>query len=176
MNDEETFEFLKLVNKNNSGGCWLWVGPKRAQYGGWTFNKRTKYAHRAAWQLFCGCIPHSLWVLHKCDNKFCVNPKHLFLGTQCDNIADMVSKGRNSWSPKGNPSSLKHDGWAEFWAGKIRSNKLTPKQVEEIRASYVPRLVTRKDLAIKYGVSVSAISKIIDGLSWYRPLTDSDAD
>lgn len=58
------------------------------------------YAHRVSWELFRGPIPNKLFVLHKCDNKNCINPDHLFLGTAKDNIHDCIRKGR-AWFQKG---------------------------------------------------------------------------
>jgi len=73
-------------------GCWLWLGKKNALgYGILDPNIR---AHRIAWELMRGPIPNGLCVLHCCDNPGCMNPDHLFLGSQLDNIDDMVSKGR----------------------------------------------------------------------------------
>jgi hypothetical protein len=77
-------------------GCWLWInGNAKATYGAYRDSGKNYRAHRASWLLYCGEIPKGLYVCHKCDTPACVNPKHLFLGTQKDNIHDMIKKGRN---------------------------------------------------------------------------------
>ena len=88
--------FWKRVKKTKD--CWEWQGMKKKDglpYGLVKIFFRRFYAHRVAWELTNGPIPKGLNVLHRCDNPVCVRPSHLFLGTQADNIADMVSKGRN---------------------------------------------------------------------------------
>lgn len=78
---------------DRSGDCWLWMGKRIVKYG--YFNHRR--AHRVAWELTHGDIPKGLYVLHSCDNPPCVNPAHLRLGTQFDNMADMHDRGRGRW-------------------------------------------------------------------------------
>lgn len=73
--------------------CWYWRGSlEEFGYG----RLQSKRAHRLSWTLFNGEIPKGLYVLHKCDIRNCVNPDHLFLGTQIDNMRDMVKKGRHN--------------------------------------------------------------------------------
>ena len=83
-------------------GCWEWSRSRNKDgYGHLYCGGRVVSAHRFSWMLFYGPIPKGLCVLHKCDNPTCVNPNHLFLGTQLDNLKDMRAKNRAS-SNKGN--------------------------------------------------------------------------
>ncbi len=88
--------FQKLVGPVNENGCMLWTGANNVNgYGRIGYGDgRTVAAHRVAYELANGPIPDDLQVLHKCDVRSCVNPAHLFLGTQADNMQDMSRKGR----------------------------------------------------------------------------------
>lgn len=96
---EEAFYESILPGKPNE--CWEWLGTRDDRGYGKIIIKGVRHkGHRLSWVVHNGSIPDGLNVLHKCDNPPCVNPHHLFLGTQRDNIMDMVSKGR------ANPASL----------------------------------------------------------------------
>ena len=77
-------------------GCQLWNGPRWSHgYGTFNIGQKKFLAHRVSWVIHNGEIPNKLFVLHRCDVKVCVNPKHLFLGTHTDNAKDRALKGRN---------------------------------------------------------------------------------
>ncbi len=88
--------------------CWEWVGGKHGSgYGQcWTGYHGERLAHRAMWIKWFGSIPEGMYVLHKCDNKTCVNPEHLYLGTQTQNVKDNVDRGLTNTGSKHWNSSI----------------------------------------------------------------------
>ena len=139
-----------------SAGCWSWGGSVNAAgYGVVRVGGRgspSYLAHRLSWALHCSEIPDGLHVLHRCDNPACSNPDHLFLGTNRDNIADRIAKGR--------PGSQAWRG-----AGERHPNaRLSNADVAAIRGSRSSgaRCV---DLARQYGVSARHISAICIGIA-----------
>lgn len=135
------------------GPCWVWVAfLSPLGYGQILGNKRKLLlAHRAAWIIYIGDIPNSIFVLHHCDNPACVNPKHLFLGTQRDNIRDMVSKDR------------------ERFGERATNLKLRFEQVLKILSD------TRRQRAIAadYGICQQTVCKIKQGRSWRKALQNA---
>jgi hypothetical protein len=101
--------FNEKYSVDPSTGCWNWVGIVgrngygRIYIGRTGIDRQNIRANRLAWQLFRGPIPDGQCVLHKCDNRKCVNPDHLWLGTRAENMADMIAKGRQRWLPCGHP-------------------------------------------------------------------------
>lgn len=137
-------------------GCWLWTG---ATSGPWPFEYgrlirrggRLIKAHRESYEIHRGEVPDTLKVCHHCDTPLCVNPDHLFLGTQRQNLADMREKSRHP-----GPTPLRGE------AGN--SAKLTEAAVREVRAlkGVEPQRVT----ATRLGVSQSAIMRIVTRRNW----------
>lgn len=142
--------FWSRVDKSPRG-CWLWAGPKNSHgYGHLGSGGRggaNVMAHRLSWQMAFGDIPAGLYICHTCDVRLCVNPAHLFLGTQADNMQDAARKGR-------------------LPVGESRAAaKLTEEQVHDIRAREAdgdPPAV----LAAAFGVSRSALQRIVARQSW----------
>jgi len=152
-------KFWEKVDKTDPSGCWIWTGARSsAGYGQIRIQHRLYYAHRLMWIIMRGVIPYGLEILHKCDNPWCVNPDHLFIGSQSDNIIDSVSKGR----------------FNRPWGENHPKAKLTVEQVHEIRYLYAPRVgrydrrMSQRKLARLYGVSRSAIDNILKGRNWKK--------
>lgn len=134
--------------------CWLWTGA-RARYGHigeGGRGGRLLVSSRVAWELQRGSIPNGMNVLHRCDVPTCVRIDHLFLGTHADNAADRDGKGRGV-VPKSGPGETNP------------AHKLTAQEVLSIR-DLVARGHTRSDVAARFGVDPSNVSRIVTRASW----------
>ncbi len=143
--------FWRSVNKT-ADGCWLWTAGSRTKqgYGNLRVNGRSTQAHRFSYALHNGPIPNGLHVLHRCDVVACVNPAHLFLGTDADNMADKMAKGR-------------HRALSGEECGTARLTRL---KVDEIRARYACGGVSFMKLAREYGVAKYTINAVINRKTW----------
>jgi hypothetical protein len=146
--------FDKFVRRD-ADGCWRWTGgtsgAKAGGHGQFWFGNRMVRAHRVAWELATGKSPGAMCVCHRCDNPLCVNPDHLFLGTQTDNIADMVAKGRQQRVPR--------PGEANTQA------RLTDDDVRQIRAANDAG-EGRHAIAARYGISPNHAYRIATRRNW----------
>lgn len=89
--------FMIRIKVDPKTTCWTWVGAVSSNgYGHININGKLISAHRLSWELFHNEKPGKKFVLHKCDNPLCVNPDHLFLGTNSDNQRDCIAKGRRA--------------------------------------------------------------------------------
>lgn len=146
--------FLEKYIPEPMSGCWIWtgavhhVGKKRTPRGKMILDRRIVEASRVAYILFKG-QPGALLVLHKCDNSLCVNPDHLFLGTQAENLADMTAKGRRR-------SAIGSDQ---------AHAKLTEEKVKDIR-TMVSQGESQTAVAAKFGVKRNTISCIVSRQTW----------
>jgi hypothetical protein len=152
------------------GSCWIWTAAKVVGYGMFTLARgHQDYAHRTAWRIATQDeIPDGLFVCHKCDNRVCVRPHHLFLGDAKANAADRDVKGR--WAggrPGKGPGGISLVQWRKLHprpkpvAEKHHLAKLTWAQVQEIRDRCQKTCITQKALASEYNISESLVSRII---------------
>ena len=137
--------------------CWpAVVGGynKKGWHVTWKCSGARVLAHRVAWELFIGGIPDNMFVLHRCDNPKCCNPKHLFLGTQSDNAKDMHSKGRGR---PGSPLGLK--------LGPSPFRKLPPQDVGIVKTLFSEGK-TKRALGEQFGVTDVTVGNIIHGKTY----------
>lgn len=137
-------------------GCWEWEGyvKKENGYGELSVNGSNKYAHRVSYVIHNGEIPDGKWVLHKCHNKTCVNPDHLYLGDVRDNVQDSMEEG-SFW----NGGQLKE-------GEENLSSKLTEDAVREIRELYENTDMTQRELSKKFETSVGNVNRIVNYVTW----------
>ncbi len=143
--------FWSKVNVQSPDDCWEWqAGMLKVGYGKFSMRtngvRSTVSAHRFAYELHYGVLPGDHHVCHTCDNRKCVNPAHLFLGTHKDNMADMASKDRAARGP--------HQHLA----------KLTEDDVRVIRN--MACFESNTHVAKQFGICVSSVGNILSGKTW----------
>ena len=146
MTDRE--RFVEKIASKPKDGCWLWGGGLHVDgYGTFHADGRTRGAHRVSYELFKGPIPEGLHVLHLCDVPGCVNPDHLFTGTNRDNVRDMIAKGRVR--------------------GGVRHPRAKATE-DDVRAIRSDRRVgsTWSELSERYGLSIRAIRNLVNRITW----------
>lgn len=149
MGDNENVEerFWGKVNIGSQSECWPWTAGEIEGYGSFGYRGRNWLAHRVAWTWSKGEIPPGLCVCHHCDNRCCVNPGHLFLGTRADNQRDMVRKGRAA-SGESNAQA-----------------KLTEPDVIAIRALRKDGML-QYEIAERFGISRANVGYIVRRKTW----------
>jgi len=143
--------FWAKVDTTDISGCWIWTAGKNSKgYGNfWANNKEIK-AHRFSWELHYGKIPKGQFVCHHCDNPSCIRPSHLFVGSNQDNMNDMIAKERSPQGLKGEKHPL---------------SKLTEQEVLIIR-SLGKRKISQMQIAAQFGVHQGLISNILLRKTW----------
>lgn len=171
----------KVAITANREKCWEWQAGKYQDGYGMFDVDNPKKAHRVAYTLFFKQDISNILCLHKCDNPSCVNPNHLFLGTQQDNIDDKKRKGREAkgkthWANT-NPELFKkvHGGWLKKLKDnphlvargeKSGTSKLTSDQVLEIRQIHQDGLLSQTEIGKKFGVDRTCIGLIVRRKNW----------
>lgn len=153
--EKDSARFWSKVDKSaGAGECWPWVGSvmPTTGYGQIKIARKNYTAHRLAWRLTHGDIAsdgsyHGLCVCHTCDNRRCVNPSHMFLGTAHDNKRDAVAKMRHSHGEL------------------VNTAKLTESEVSAIRSLYASG-ISQPKLGLQFGVQQSTISQIVRRATW----------
>jgi len=140
--------FWQLVNVGDANECWEWTKTLSSTgYGVIQISGRQRYAHRLAWEFTFGRIGTRLFVCHKCDNRKCCNPSHMFLGTNEENTADRHAKGRDA-------RGLRSSG-----------SKLSPQSVREIRALAADG-VSYSEIGRRYDVWPNAVKRVVARETW----------
>jgi hypothetical protein len=147
----ERLEFMKHVYPEPNTGCWIWGGSINGYGYGRIYGKHEpiKLAHRISYTIFNGPI-NDLSVLHKCDVRCCVNPDHLFLGTQRDNVHDMISKGRK----------------VTAYGESVGRSILTREKAIEIKTLYSTGNFTHDDISKKLSINRNTITALLCGITW----------
>lgn len=146
--EEKEARFLKLVTKTPR--CWIWSGAisNKEGYGRIQIEKERMSAHRLSYSIYKGDLPEGLFVCHTCDNRLCVNPDHLFLGSHLENVADCILKGRHTRGDKHGARKLSEDA------------------VREMRRLYATGEYTQEQLGKKYGIDRPYATRIINRKQW----------
>lgn len=142
--------FWSRVDRCGPDDCWEWQAGARYGYGRLSFRNETIPVHRYSFELAYGPIPDGMYVCHRCGNKRCVNPAHLYAGTAADNNRDTVNQGRC------NPRRGKHAATA----------KITEDDARAIRAVYAQGSISMQTIANRYGLCAVSVWAIIRRKNW----------
>ena len=147
-----------------AGTCWVWTASTNKDgYGSFGLDGRVQLAHRVAYQIHTGEIPDDLCVLHSCDNPPCVNPAHLSIGTQQDNMVQRSARGRTA---DGDRSGSRTHPESRPRGERNGNARLTERDVREILGWWATGDATQRQLARVYGASDGQIHKIVHRKRW----------
>lgn len=148
-------KFWSKVLKGADDECWEWAGACHPfGHGQVCYGGKVLYAHRVSYEFNIGPIPEGMTVMHLCDNPKCVNPAHLQVGTQAENLKHMRKHGRG-FTPPHRSESVRN-----------KNSKLNPDKVRKIRELHANSDLEICDIANRYGVSASCITGVVYGRTW----------
>ena len=163
VDDKTRLRFWSKVKIFGTYDCWEWQGVKNSKGYGEFWNKireRKTRAHQLSWIIYTGLdIPEGMCVCHKCDNPSCVNPSHLFLGTNKENMEDMDRKGRRVTTVMCGEEHPQHGTHSKF--SKLDENKV--RKIRELRAT---TKMTLREIGNLFGVSQGLVNNILHGRKW----------
>lgn len=133
----------------DDSGCWNWIKSINMGYGVTSLRGKREQAHRASWMVFVGEIPNGMQINHKCHNKMCINPDHLYVGTQKENMRDMEDAGRA----------------VRCVGGRNGNSKLSEMDVLEVKKMIMDGK-KNDEISLKFSVSRSTIQFIRIGKTW----------
>jgi hypothetical protein len=189
--EDPLVRLMRKVVKDNISGCWNWTGNTTKGYGQFRIGKSMVYTHRFSFEVHKGQIPDKMLVCHTCDNTRCLNPDHLWIGSNKENSEDKVKKGRES-SGRGEkngsvlyperlargsrhwrsrfPEKVKRgeEHWTKKFPEKLKPRFLTKNQVEEIRYLYFQGKMSKKNLAVKFCIGGTTINQILEDPNWTK--------
>ena len=161
---KDLLHFWKKVRVRGLDECWEWQANTSLGYGKFGIGRKRFRSHRVAWRIANGPIPLGLCVLHRCDNRRCCNPNHLFLGTLTDNNHDRDRKGR-ACRPCGDENPARKHPERLLRGEQCPWAKLTKQKVRNVRRRYAQG-ESQAALAREMGVGATAIKRIVLRKTW----------
>ena len=145
--------FWEKVDRSTPDACWEWTAPLAVHgYGQFLMDYKMYGAHRVAYMLTKGVIPEGKVVMHTCDNRACVNPNHLVVGTQAENLEDMTRKGRRRVGP--------------CIGSRNGTAILNEDDVAAVRAMALTRRFTQEQIGKLFGIDQTTVSLIVTRKKW----------
>jgi len=137
------------------------------------YHGKTYLGHRLVWEMYNGLIPDDLCICHHCDNRKCVNPDHLFMGTRTENMQDMIMKGRQNFSGLRTNGAQEKANENKLSGADHPNSSITTEKADSIAFLYVNEGLKQTQLSERFGISQAAVSRIVRGEHWTQLRTVS---